>query len=937
MKNAFMLICAILFAFVAHAADTYTVVGSSQLQGGGDSWSVGNTSGNMTANGDGSYSLILENVALEANTTYEYKVVKNHTWNSTTIHNNEWSDNGSNCKLTVPETAKYKVVITLVPDEANKNVPQTTATKTGEIGEITHTYTVAGGERLFTDVFNPKNDAGKMSLDEKSGLYTLVIKNRTLKHIEDISAGDHSDQGFKVCVDGGWSPSYPSENWIVNPETDGDYDVTITFDASTHDIKVDLAKTTVTTHTYSLYGSIKLFGSDWDVENAMEMTPDGNVYKASVNGVTLWKGIDYKFKVIEDGKKDNSFPVDENGTIKNATVSVSEDGIYNVDFTFNATTKEITATPTKTGNATADRKYYVVGGKTLGFTPAWTLDAAKEMTLDDKTGVYRYDLNYVDLTKIENQNDGGDYSAQSFKVLLDKSFDATQPDGSNYIVNCPADGKYTVTVAYNPASSYLNAYVYDVAAYGDAALFGHDWDQGARVQMSIDLASGTKYNLVRKNVTLAKGTHYQYKVIVGGDTNNSYPEGEGNNATITVDKDGVYDVAITFDAQSNTTTATPTFVKDAAITHDYYLVGSADLGLSWTAAEARKMTRNETTGKYECTLTSVSLSKVDPFDGKDHSNQGIKVLDNKLYSASYPFGDKNNYIVNPTADGTYDVVISFDPSADDEDKLTCTFNQIISHTYSIYGAKELVGGESDWDVNNAKDMQANGKDTYTLALTNLTLARNIPYQFKVMVDGDTNNSYPNGMGQNENVTVGEDGIYTVTITFNASTHAITSSYNKTGDIQIEHKYYVVGGESLGLSWKETEGAEMTLNNTTGLYEYVIEKATLKHIANTSDDSYKATQDFKILDNRSWSAAYPDGDNYVVNPENDGRYKVTITFDPSNSKVDCKLEKVVVTGVNAFTADDNTFVNIPVYNLSGERVGKDYKGVVIVRGKKYLWK
>jgi hypothetical protein len=43
---------------------------------------------------------------------------------------------------------------------------------------------------------------------------------------------------------------------------------------------------------------------------------------------------------------------------------------------------------------------------------------------------------------------------------------------------------------------------------------------------------------------------------------------------------------------------------------------------------------------------------------------------------------------------------------------------------------------------------------------------------------------------------------------------------------------------------------------------------------------------------------------------------------------------LATGVRAIsTKDDDT--NAPRYNLSGQRVGKDYHGVVIVKGKKII--
>ena len=41
--------------------------------------------------------------------------------------------------------------------------------------------------------------------------------------------------------------------------------------------------------------------------------------------------------------------------------------------------------------------------------------------------------------------------------------------------------------------------------------------------------------------------------------------------------------------------------------------------------------------------------------------------------------------------------------------------------------------------------------------------------------------------------------------------------------------------------------------------------------------------------------------------------------------------------NVFSDDTQISADAPRYNLAGQRVGKDYKGVVIVKGKKFIQK
>ena len=51
----------------------------------------------------------------------------------------------------------------------------------------------------------------------------------------------------------------------------------------------------------------------------------------------------------------------------------------------------------------------------------------------------------------------------------------------------------------------------------------------------------------------------------------------------------------------------------------------------------------------------------------------------------------------------------------------------------------------------------------------------------------------------------------------------------------------------------------------------------------------------------------------------------------------ELEVGESTGIEDVTTKPVVNVNAPVYNLSGQRVIKNFKGIVIMNGKKYLFK
>ena len=87
----------------------YTVCGSSAIFGPGPEgwgWDPTDTSNDLTDIGDNNYQLVKSNVALDANTTYEYKVVQDHSWNV------NWGIGGlygENYTFTVPTSGNYNL------------------------------------------------------------------------------------------------------------------------------------------------------------------------------------------------------------------------------------------------------------------------------------------------------------------------------------------------------------------------------------------------------------------------------------------------------------------------------------------------------------------------------------------------------------------------------------------------------------------------------------------------------------------------------------------------------------------------------------------------------------------------------------------------------------------------------------------------------------
>ena len=142
--------------------------------------------------------------------------------------------------------------------------------------------------------------------------------------------------------------------------------------------------------------------------------------------------------------------------------------------------------------------------------------------------------------------------------------------------------------------------------------------------------------------------------------------------------------------------------------------------------------------------------------------------------------------------------------------------------------------------------------------------------------------------------------------------------------------YVVAGSStelFGTAWDASNEANaMTLNTETGKYEITYTNVTLS----AGDILYKI-----VKDGSTWLPA----DNKILNIPAAGTYDVTFTIDPATDEITAVA--TVATGIYNISVDgaaaDIFSDGKPVYNLSGQRVFKGYKGVAIKNGRKIVVK
>ena len=192
--------------------EVWTVAGGSKLMG--SDWNVSDEANTMTTTDGIIYTLVKTDIVMEKGVSYEFKVAKDHDWQT--------NYPASNYVLKVEETGKYTVTFTY---NAQTNEVAATAVKTGE---------AVVGEKVYSVIGSFKGDGWTIDYDMTKGadgLWTVAI--------EDVAAGNYE---FKVRIDHDWSEAYPSSNAKVTVDADGST-VTVTFNAETKEVAASAGTT----------------------------------------------------------------------------------------------------------------------------------------------------------------------------------------------------------------------------------------------------------------------------------------------------------------------------------------------------------------------------------------------------------------------------------------------------------------------------------------------------------------------------------------------------------------------------------------------------------------------------------------------------------------------------------------------------------------------
>ena len=332
-RTIFTLIMLCIATLTLQAQDVWTAAGSSTLFG--SHWDATDTNNDLSDKGNGIWELTKTNCILEQNVKYELKVLKNHNWAE--------SYPQTNYVFTVEETGTYNVTI-----QFNENTYEVgvITKKTGDavIGE--KTWTVAGFGTILGVEWDPEATENDMIKQEDNVTYILTKTNLT------IAQGGYQ---YKICANHSWAENYgddtdPEGNASIYIEEDGIYDVTFTFNSKTHEVSCVPTKKAdaIIEKIWSVAGNEGLFETAWDeLSTANEMTKqENNIYVLEKKGISL-NAQTYEYKVCSNHDWTESYGADPLG-IDNAILVIEKAGTYDVTFTFNQVTKEVSATAVRT-------------------------------------------------------------------------------------------------------------------------------------------------------------------------------------------------------------------------------------------------------------------------------------------------------------------------------------------------------------------------------------------------------------------------------------------------------------------------------------------------------------------------------------------------------------------------------------------------------------
>ena len=297
---------------------------------------------------------------------------------------------------------------------------------------------------------------------------------------------------------------------------------------------------------------------------------------------------------------------------------------------------------------------------------------------------------------------------------------------------------------------------------------------------------------------------------------------------------GIYDIEVNLSENTVLLTRKGGDVPPVEIT--VYTVAGPDIifGSNWDPTdEANDMVKGAD-GIYTWSKDEVAL--YGNFEFKVAGNHDFKVYE-------WPLG--NNWIAKVNEEGIYTIEITFDPEAEDADRITCTLTKTgdvehVDHTYTVAGTENVFG--SNWNPEDeANDMEKGADGIYTWSKDDVELAAQEEVQFRIVQDHAWTYAWPVG---NWRYTCEEAGTYNIVITFDptaideekitfTATPAgeptfIRGDVDNSGDVKIGDVTalinYLLSGDATGVNLQGADcdnSGDVKIGDVTALINYLL--------------------------------------------------------------------------------------------------------------------
>ena len=328
--------------------------------------------------------------------------------------------------------------------------------------------------------------------------------------------------------------------------------------------------------------------------------------------------------------------------------------------------------------------------------------------------------------------------------------------------------------------------------------------------------------------------------------------------------------------------------------------------------------------------TNFTLTKTGMMITANEGGYGYKVVKNHDWAECYP-GD--NALLPITEDAEYTIVFSFNADSKEVSAVATKTGDYVppvvgEQTWTVAGAVALCG--TSWDTGNTdNDMTSADGVNYTLTKEGLVLEADVAYGFKIVADHAWDEAYP---ADNYELKVTENGTYTVVFKFNKDTKEVGAEATKTGEAVIGDKVWTIAGEEalMGSGWNPEDTSNDMTNMGDGTFQLV-----KYNVAMDAEKDYE----FKVLANHSWDENYgadgvAGGNNVTVSVETAGNYDVTFVWNPESKELYATTEVANPAAIS--TVKTSSTVSV-IYNLQGQRVQNNYRGIIVKNGRKVMVK